>query len=92
MILLRPPKIWLGRGPTLMLLEREVEDEFRPLMLEALQQGKIDALAAAGSSTPPDCLACGRAMGRHDCPSVSWLTRFGRVGRVRPCGPLPLSL
>ena len=76
--------------PRLLLLEREVEDEFRPRMLEALQQ-RVDTLAADGAKEAPNCPHCRQPMQYHDAPHVSWLTRFGplraRASRYRcpPC-------
>src|SRR6516164_5135441 len=76
--------------PRLLLLEREVEDEFRPRMLEALQQ-RVDTLAADGAKEAPNCPHCTQPMPYPDAPHVSWLTRFGplraRASRYRcpPC-------
>jgi len=61
-----------------MLLEREVEDEFRPRLLEALQR-RVDALAAGLSEAAPNCPRCTHLLHYHDSPTVSWLTRFGRM-------------
>jgi len=61
-----------------MLLEREVEDEFRPRMLQALQH-KVNALAEASRPPSPNCPRCRRPMRYQDQPTVSWLTRFGRL-------------
>lgn len=61
-----------------MLLEREVEIEYRPRLLEALQ-GKVNALADAVCDQVPCCAQCGQPMKRHDTESVSWLARFGRL-------------
>jgi hypothetical protein len=72
-----------------MLIEREVEDEFRPVMLEAIQS-RVDALADSLKAEAPDC-QCGRTMGFHDERPVFWISRFGRVRaqarryRCRPC-------
>ena len=51
-----------------MLLEREVEIEYRPRMLEALQN-KVSAVA--------DSLQCHLPMKRQDTETVSWVARFG---------------
>jgi hypothetical protein len=79
--------------PQFILLEREVEAEFRPQILEKLQ-GKVDALAASQDNQVPNCPNCGKAMRYHDQRPVSWLTRFGRV-RARPsryrCPPCNLE-
>lgn len=64
--------------PPFLLLEREVDEEFRPQMREALQR-KIDALGDGSCVGPPACPQCGRAMRYHDRPAVGWLTRFGRL-------------
>jgi hypothetical protein len=64
--------------PRLMVLEREVEDEFRPRLLEALQR-RVDALAAGLSEAAPSCPRCTHPLHYHDSPTVSWLTRFGRM-------------
>jgi hypothetical protein len=72
------------------VLEREVEIEYRPRLLEALQ-GKVNAVADAVRDQTPCCSQCGQPMQRHDTESVSWLARFGRlhasVARYRcpPC-------
>jgi hypothetical protein len=64
--------------PRLMVREREVEDEFQPRLLEALQR-RVDALAAGLSETAPNCPRCLHPLHYHDSPTVSWLTRFGRM-------------
>lgn len=61
-----------------MLLEREVEQQFRSRQLEALQE-KVNVLAQATGLTPPWCPHCERPLGPHDSRSVSWLSRFGRL-------------
>jgi hypothetical protein len=77
------------RASRFMLMEREVEDEFRPRMLEALQS-KGDALAASIEREVPEC-SCGRRMHLDDKRAVSWISRFGSVRawacrfRCRPC-------
>ena len=53
-----------------MLIEREVEDEFRPEMLEAIQS-RVDALADSIRGEAPDC-QCGRPMCFHNEISV-WM-------------------
>ena len=65
-----------------MQIEREVEDEFRPRMLEAIQS-RVDALADSIRAEVPKC-QCGRAMGFDDERLVSWISRFGCV-RARAC-------
>ncbi len=65
--------------PRFRLLEREVEDEFRPRRLQALQH-QVEALAEASRATPPSCPRGSRPlMCYQDTPSVAWLTRFGRL-------------
>jgi hypothetical protein len=61
-----------------MILERDVEQEFRPRMLAALQE-RVDTLSEQTHSSVPSCPRCGCAMGPHDCRPVSWLARFGRL-------------
>ena len=75
--------------PRFLLLEREVEIEFRPLILAALQ-GKVDAEAESARGKTHACPHCGQPMGCHDTRRVSWLARAGRlhapVSRYR-CSP-----
>jgi hypothetical protein len=62
-----------------MLLEREVEEQFRPRMLEALQQ-KIQAVSdECATAVSPPCPQCGKLMTYHDAREVSWIARFGKV-------------
>ncbi|MGH7228570.1 MAG: ISKra4 family transposase [Nitrospiraceae bacterium] len=76
--------------PRFLLLEREVEIEYRPQMLAALQR-KVDTVAETARSTAPSCPRCGRPMRCQDTRSVSWLARCGclhaSVSRYRcpPC-------
>ncbi len=76
--------------PRFLLLEREVEIEYRPQMLAALQT-KVDAFAAAARGTAPVCPQCGQPMRCQDTREVSWLARCGclhaPVSRYRcpPC-------
>jgi|SRR5579863_1829322 len=60
-----------------MLLERAVEQEYRPLMLAELQR-RVDVVAEGAQTTEPACPRCGQAMGRKDTRPVSWLARFGK--------------
>ena len=46
------------------LLEREVELEYRPQMLEALQR-KVNTVAAEARATAPECPRCGQPMSYH---------------------------
>jgi len=64
--------------PRLMVLEREVEDEFRPRLREALQR-RVDALAAGLSEAAVNCPRCQHPLHYHDSPTASWLTRFGPI-------------
>jgi len=72
------------------LLEREVEQEYRPQMLARLQQ-KVNAVAEQASAAVPACGQCGQQMGYNDSRVVSWLASWGRlhvsVSRYRcpPC-------
>src|SRR5450759_5341537 len=49
----------------LVLLEREVELEFRPQMLATLQR-KVNAVAEQARATAPESPRCGQPMGYHD--------------------------
>lgn len=60
------------------LLEREVELEYRPQMLEALQR-KVNAVAEEARATVPECPQCGQPMSFHDARPVSWLAHWGRL-------------
>lgn len=79
----------LDAVPRFLLLEREVEEEFRPQMRAALQ-GKIEAVAAQARSIVPPCPTCGQPMRPKDTRPVSWLAGCGKlhapVTRYR-CGP-----
>jgi len=59
-------------------LEREVEIEYRPRLLEALQ-GKVNAVADSVRDQTPSCSQCGQPMKRQDTESVSWTAGFGRL-------------
>ena len=81
----------LAESPSrFLLLEREVEIQYRPQMLAALQT-KVDAVAEAARATETLCPHCHQPMRRQDTRSVSWLARCGRlhapVSRYRclPC-------
>jgi len=74
-----PTRPWLADQPSrFMILEREVEREFRPRLLAALQE-KVDGVAKQTHSNVPSCSHCGCAMKPHDDRTVSWLARFGRL-------------
>src|ERR1035441_6454332 len=60
------------------LLEREVELEYRPQMLAALQR-KVNTVAEEARATVPECLQCGRPMTYHDARPVSWLAHWGQL-------------
>ena len=87
----------LAEKPTLFMeLERAVEEEFRPLMLKALQQ-KVDSVAESKQDYPL-CPGCGQPMLRHDARQVSWQALFGQLQvrspryrcRTCPCECRPL--
>jgi len=61
-----------------MSLEREVELEYRPRLLGALQD-KVNAVADSLRDQTPACSRCGQPMKRHDTETVSWIARFGRL-------------
>ena len=65
------------------LLERAVEAEYRPRMLQELQR-RVDDLAEATRVTSPVCARCGRPMVCQDVRPISWLARFGLL---RACVP-----
>jgi hypothetical protein len=60
------------------LLEREVELEYRPQMLDALQR-KVKAVAEQASAKAPECPRCRQPMSYHDARPVSWLAHWGRI-------------
>src|SRR5450759_3522983 len=66
------------RPSRLILLEREVEEEYRPQMLDTLQR-KVNAVAEEVHVKLPACPQCGQAMGHHNTRSVSWLARCGSL-------------
>jgi hypothetical protein len=69
----------LADGPSeFLLLERAVEDEFRPQMLKELQR-RVDARAESARASSPVCTVCGRVMVCQDVRPVFWLARFGRL-------------
>src|SRR5882672_8920913 len=74
-----------------MLLERAVEEEYRPRMLEELQR-RVEAMAQNAQAAAPECPRCGQVMRRKDTRSVSWWALFGRLQvrvaryRCEPCG------
>src|SRR5260370_35934390 len=75
-----------------MLLERAVEQEYRPLMLAELQR-RVEAVAQAAQTTGPPCPRCGQTMRRKATRPVSWLARVGRLrAPVSPFGGRPCHL
>ena len=86
-----PPRPRLADQPSrFVLLEREVELEYRPQMLEALQR-KVNLVAEQSRGTAPECPRCGQPMSYHDARPVSWLAHWGRLHasparyRCSPC-------
>jgi hypothetical protein len=73
-----PQRPALQEASQFLLLEREVELEHRPRMLEALQ-GKVNAVADSLRDHTPVCDQCGQPMQRHDTEWVSWIARFGNL-------------
>ena len=61
-----------------MLLEREVEIQYRPRMREALQD-KVNAVADSLRDQTPACSRCSQPMKGHDTETVSWEARYGRL-------------
>ena len=78
--LAKPPaeRPQLNDEPKFLQLEREVELEYRPQMLEALQR-KVNAVAENTQKREPNCPECGKLMKYHDTREVSWLARFGKL-------------
>jgi hypothetical protein len=66
------------RASQFILLERAVEQEYRPLMLAELQR-RVNAVAQAAQSTQPACPRWGQPMSRKDTRPVSWLARFEKL-------------
>src|SRR5437899_2954436 len=78
---LPPERPILAEQPSqFILLERSVEDEYRPRMLQELQR-RVDEVAQSTRSIPV-CARCHRIMVCQDVRPVSWWARFGRL-RVR---------
>ena len=84
-----PPPAVAADVPLLIKLEREVEDEFRPMMCARLQE-KVAAVDADLGGVAPRCTNCNRAMKSRGRKESSFLTRFGTVW-LRPvtyrCAP-----
>lgn len=68
----------LSQPSEMIRLEREVEREYRPQMLESLQQ-KINEVAESTERTTPICRECSASMKYHDRREVSWITLYGKV-------------
>jgi len=64
--------------PLLIRLEREVEDEYRPLMRTALEQ-RIRQVDASLAGQAPRCPVCGRPMKSKGRRPSSFISRFGEV-------------
>ena len=60
------------------LLEREVDREYRSRMLAALQD-KVNAVAQEVHAAAPACPRCARPMSFHDARPVFWLACWGRL-------------
>lgn len=73
-----PPRPELQDVSRFILLEREVEVEYRPRMLEALQD-KVNAVADSVRGQACGCARCGNPMKRQDTGPVSWTARFGTL-------------
>lgn len=70
------------QAPLLVRLEREVENEFRPRLLEALEH-KVRQLDRSLRGKPPCCPVCGAAMQSRGRRPSGFITRFGELD-VRP--------
>jgi hypothetical protein len=74
-----------------MLLERAVQEEYRPRMLAELQR-RVEAVAQTSQAVAPECPRCRQVMRRKDSQSVSWRALFGRLQvrvaryRCKSCG------
>ena len=73
-----PQRPALQQVSQFLLLEREVELEHRPGMLQALQN-KVNAVAESLRNQTPVCERCAQPMKRHDAESVSWKARCGNL-------------
>ena len=68
-----PSRPTLSEGPSqFLLLERAVEDEFRPRMLEELQR-RVNVVAETVRATKPVCQDCKRHVVCQDVRSARWL-------------------
>lgn len=59
-------------------MERKVELQHRPRMLETLQD-EVNAVADSLQGQTPACAQCRQPMKRHDTETVSWVARFGTL-------------
>jgi hypothetical protein len=76
---LPPVRPMLAEHPSqFLLLERAVEDDFRPRMLQELER-RLNDLAEATRATSPVCAQCGGRTVCQDVRRVSWYARFGRL-------------
>jgi hypothetical protein len=76
---LPPMRPMLTERPSeFVVMERAVEDEYRPLMLQELQR-RVEGLAETTRAQPPVCSQCKRVMVCQDVRLVSWLARVGRL-------------
>jgi len=76
---LPPVRPMLAEHPSqFLLLERAVEDDFRPRMLQELER-RVSDLAEATRATAPVCTQCGGRTVCQDVRRVSWYARFGRL-------------
>jgi hypothetical protein len=76
---LPPMRPILAESPSKFVeMEREVEQEYRPLILQELQQ-RVERLAESRRGQPPVCSQCRRVMVCQDVRPVSWLARVGRL-------------
>src|ERR1700722_12976816 len=76
---LPPVRPMLAEHPSqFLLLERAVEDDFRPRMLQELER-RVSDLAETTRPTSPVCTQCGGRTVCQDVRRVSWYARFGRL-------------
>lgn len=66
------------QAPLLIRLERQVDDEFRPQQLKALQH-KVRELDRSLRGKPPRCAACGQPMKSRGRRPSGFITRFGEL-------------
>jgi hypothetical protein len=80
--------VLLDQPSRFLLLERAVEDEYRPRMREELQR-RVSDLAETTRAESPVCVCCGRLMVCQDVRPVSWVARFWTIAGRRAALPLP---